>query len=104
MTVRFLSIAEAELASATHYYEQQVPGLGTDVLDEVGAAIGKIRDFPEAWTPVSTSLRRFRLRRFPYGLIYEICIYTGIQTTGRKISNGPTRSVQATDPSLTYTF
>jgi len=74
MTIRFLSVAEAELASATQYYEQQVPGLGADFLDEVEVAIGKIRDFPEAWTPVSTSLRRCRLRRFPYGLIYEIRI------------------------------
>jgi hypothetical protein len=65
MTIRFLSVAEAELASATHYYEQQIQGLGTDFLDEVEVAIGKIRDFPEAWTPVSSSLRRCRLRRFP---------------------------------------
>ena len=42
MTIRFLSVAEAELASAAHYYEQQVTGLGADFLDEVEVAIGKI--------------------------------------------------------------
>ena len=54
MTIRFLSRAETELASAAQYYEQQVSGLGSDFLDEVEVAIGKIRDFPEAWSPVST--------------------------------------------------
>ena len=72
MTIRFLSPAEAELASAARYYEEQVPGLGTDFLDEVETALGKIGDFPEAWAPVSDAQRRCRLHRFPYGLIYEV--------------------------------
>lgn len=71
MTVRFLSPAESELASATGYYEKQVPGLGSDFLDEVTTAIEKIRRHPEAWPPVSETQRRCRLNRFPYGLIYE---------------------------------
>ncbi len=72
MTIRFLSAAEAELGTATRYYEQQVPGLGSDFLDEIEAAVRRIRAFPKAWSPVAGSFRRCRLHRFPYGLVYEI--------------------------------
>ena len=63
---------ETKLANAAKYYEEQVVGLGSDFLDEALVALKKIRDFPEAWAPVSKSQRRCRLNRFPYGLIYEI--------------------------------
>ena len=56
MTIRFLSVAGAELASAAQYYEQQVPSLGADFLGEVEVAIGKIRDFPEAWSKRCTGV------------------------------------------------
>ena len=52
MTIRFLSPAETELESATQYYDEQVSGLGSEFLDEVELALGKIRKFPEAWATV----------------------------------------------------
>ena len=72
MTIRFLSAAEAELGIAARYYEQQVSGLGSDFLDEIEAAVSRIRTFPEAWSPVSGSFRRCRLHRYPYALVYEL--------------------------------
>jgi len=38
---------------------------------ETVAAIDRIRRFPEAWHPLGDEIRRCRLRRFPYGLIYS---------------------------------
>jgi len=72
MRLRLLSPAETELAEAAKRYQDQVAGLGSDFLDEVLVALKKIREFPEAWAPVSKFQRRCRLNRFPYGLIYEI--------------------------------
>jgi hypothetical protein len=37
---------------------------------EVVAAVERIREFPAAWQKVEQDLRRCRLDRFPYGLIY----------------------------------
>jgi plasmid stabilization system protein ParE len=53
------------------YYEEQMPGLGTQFLDEVQSALDRIRAFPLAWQPLSQHTRRCLLNRFPYGVIYE---------------------------------
>jgi plasmid stabilization system protein ParE len=72
MTYRFLSPAQDDLARAMDYYEQAVPGLGLEFLDEVERTVSRILLQPEAWKPVSEQHRRCRMRRFPYGLIYSI--------------------------------
>lgn len=72
MTYRFLSPAERELAEAVAYYEQAVPGLGREFLDEIERTIARILSYPEAWTRVSKRHRRCRTRRFPYGVIYSV--------------------------------
>lgn len=72
MTVRFLEIAEIELDQAIRWYEEQAPGLGDAFLIEVLAAADRMSDFPEAWQPLDEGVRRCRLSRFPYGLIYAI--------------------------------
>jgi len=69
--VRFLVPARRDLADATTYYEDQMPGLGIQFLDEVRATIDRIRAFPLAWQPLSQRTRRCLLNRFPYGVIYE---------------------------------
>lgn len=71
MRVRFLVPARRDLADAAAYYEDQMPGLGIQLLDEVRAAIDRIRAFPLAWQPLSQRTRRCLLNRFPYGVIYE---------------------------------
>ena len=70
MSLRVLEIAQLELDEAISYYNAQKPGLGDAFLLEAVAAIERIRKFPDAWHPLGPSLRRCRLRRFPYGLIY----------------------------------
>ncbi len=71
MNVRVLEIAQRELDEAVSYYNAQVAGLGDAFLLEAVAAIERIRQFPDAWHPLGENVRRGRLRRFPYGLIYH---------------------------------
>ena len=72
MRVRFLEIAEVELDEAIQWYREQAPGLGAAFLIEVLATADRITRFPEAWHPLGEGIRRCRLSRFPYGLIYTI--------------------------------
>ncbi|MGH8674426.1 MAG: type II toxin-antitoxin system RelE/ParE family toxin [Burkholderiales bacterium] len=70
MNVRFLEVAQQELDDAVSHYNRESTGLGDAFLLETVAAIERIRRFPDAWHPLGGLLRRSRLRRFPYGLIY----------------------------------
>ena len=70
MTIRFVELAEAELDDAIHYYESEAPGLGDEFLAEVVLAGKRITAFPNAWQQLEAGLRRCRLNRFPYVLIY----------------------------------
>ena len=72
MTIRFLEIAEAELDEAIRWYADQAPGLGNAFLIEVLSAADRIARYPEAWHQLTDDIRRYRLGRFPYGLIYSI--------------------------------
>lgn len=71
MKVRFLLPARRELREAVHYYNAQHKGLGEAFRDEAWETIERIKKFPEAWHPLSASLRRCQMHRFPYGLIYQ---------------------------------
>ena len=70
MKVRFLVPARRELRDAVLYYNTSRPRLGDDFRDEVWETIQRIKIFPEAWHPLSASIRRCQMNRFPYGLIY----------------------------------
>lgn len=72
MRVRFLEVAEIELDDAAKWYESQAPGLGDAFLIEVLSAAERIVLYPEAWHALGEGLRRCRINRFPYGLIYGV--------------------------------
>jgi hypothetical protein len=71
VNIRVLEVAQHELDEAVSYYNGQVAGLGDAFLLEAVAAIERIRQFPDAWHRLDQNVRRCRLRRFPYGLIYH---------------------------------
>jgi hypothetical protein len=48
MNYRFLTPALSEIREAAEFYEERVPGLGADFLDEVDATMERILGFPEA--------------------------------------------------------
>lgn len=71
MKVRFLEPAQQELDETISYYNAELAGLGEVFLLEVLSALERIRQYPKAWHPLTENTRRCRLKRFPYGLIYE---------------------------------
>lgn len=72
MTYRFHPSARRELTEAVAYYDRISRRLGDDFVDEVENAINRILSFPEAWPTLSAETRRCRMKRFPYGLVYQI--------------------------------
>lgn len=72
MKFRFHPEAEAELNEAVDYYDGCRDGLGLEFANEVFEAIENICRFPLAWTPLSKKTRRCVLKRFPYGVVYQV--------------------------------
>lgn len=70
-----------ELEEAIAYYEEERPGLGLELLDEVEAAVAFALENPEAGEARGKKLKRFEARRFvvkrfPY-LVYVATVRGG---------------------------
>lgn len=72
MNYRIVRSASVELEEAVAFYNQQMPGLGYEFAAEFSAAIERISEFPRAWPRFEQNVRRYRLARFPYGVLYHI--------------------------------
>ena len=82
---RFHPEAELEIQAALDWYEDQVPGLGAEFLEELKRILDLTADTPllwPVWPGVETAykVRRALLSRFPFGVAYllvgeEIRIY-----------------------------
>jgi len=72
MEVRFLDVAQQELDETVEYYNNESQGLGDQFLLEVLDCIQRVKQFPEAGRPFTSNSRRWRTRRFPYGIAYQI--------------------------------
>ena len=72
MNYSFHAAAEAELNQAVDYYNACRPDLGWEFAEEVYAAIQNILAHPAAWTALSKHTRRCFVRRFPYGIVYQV--------------------------------
>jgi plasmid stabilization system protein ParE len=64
--------AEEDLTAAALWYEEQLPGLGREFLDEADRAILQIAHFPDSFPARHRHFRRALLRRFPYGIFYAV--------------------------------
>ena len=64
--------AEADLAEARAWYEQQRAGLGNEFLAEIARAIQTLGEQPERHPLYYRGFRRILLRRFPYKLFYRL--------------------------------
>src|SRR4051794_20036689 len=71
MRVEFDARAIVELGEALAYYDEQRLGLGGEFLDEVNRGLERILAHPTGWQSLSRRSRRYRLDRFPYGLVYQ---------------------------------
>jgi toxin ParE1/3/4 len=62
--------AEADLAEAYKWYENQCQGLGADFLLCVEACIHNIRRNPRMYQIIHKNIHRALVSRFPYGIFY----------------------------------
>lgn len=72
MPYRFLLPAALELERAADYYRHADIAIATRFLDEVDATIRRILAYPFAWMPVDSGIRRSRVKRFPFGVVYFV--------------------------------
>lgn len=74
MTIRviFHDRAEEELNEAADYYARARPGLGDAFLAEVHRAVESLLAAPLAGAVVEGDVRRWLVKRFPYGIMYRI--------------------------------
>ena len=70
MSIRVLEPAQMELDEAIAWYAEQAPGLGDAFLIETLKTLRLVEQFPQAWHPLTSEIRRCRLRRFPYSVGY----------------------------------
>lgn len=88
MNYRFLDHARQELIEAGVYYASKNRKLVDDLEHEVDRALSYLYDFPRAAKPIDRIHRSYKLRRFPYLLIYRIAgaelIVVAVAHTSRK--------------------
>jgi len=73
-TVRYEPEAAEELAAAVGWYEDEVPGLGTALLEEVEGVLDGLRRGTSVTLAVAEvdepAVRRIPLSRFPYSVVH----------------------------------
>ncbi|MGD0769901.1 MAG: type II toxin-antitoxin system RelE/ParE family toxin [Tepidisphaeraceae bacterium] len=72
MNYRFSPEARIDLLAAADFYETRRAGLGAEFGVDVGLALARVLEAPRRWPEMEPGIRRFRLDRFPYAIIYRI--------------------------------
>jgi len=72
LELSLLEPARRELDEAIAWYAAQAPGLGDAFLLETLKVFRLMQRYPDAGHPLHQSIRRSRLSRFPYGVIYTV--------------------------------
>jgi toxin ParE1/3/4 len=72
MNLRYHELARKEVIKAAEYYARARPELATEFLAEFDNAIQAILAEPDAFEQVRPRIRRYLLRRFPYGVYYRM--------------------------------
>jgi len=78
MRLRLHPHAEEEVLEAARWYEDQVKGLGFDLLTEVDHWLTVLPETPMAWPrwpgarKADPPVRRAILRRFPFAIAYQV--------------------------------
>jgi len=70
--LKIIEQAELELDDAFEYYENELSGLGIKFINSFRHAINRIISHPLAWTYIQDNVRKCRLDKFPYDIIYAI--------------------------------
>ena len=72
MTWKFHPQASAEYLEACQYYAAIDRHLGVAFAHSVETAIDQIVQRPAVWTVIEEDVRRYLLKRFPYGIHFTI--------------------------------
>jgi toxin ParE1/3/4 len=64
--------AEADLAEAKDWYDDQRLGLGDELIDCVEEVLDRIQQAPGLYGKTHLELRLALVRRFPYAVVYRI--------------------------------
>jgi plasmid stabilization system protein ParE len=74
MSVRlvFRPEARADVIDARAWYERQQPGLGNRFITALDELLARISQTPEIYAVVLKTVRRAKLRRFPYLVYYRV--------------------------------
>ena len=70
--MRLLVKARRDLIGIADWYESQRPGLGLKFLLAFRSEVSGLRRLPELHEVVGLNTRRFRLRRFPSFVFYQV--------------------------------
>lgn len=70
MKVRYLTVAQAEIADAVGYYTAIAPDLGTAFKKELRRLMRLVATMPVAWPPSGEGTHKCLMSRFPYLVIY----------------------------------
>lgn len=72
MKYEWTSHAKEDLRHAAAYYDSQREGLGAEFIVEVGIGIARILDAPMCWPEIEQDVKKYRLDRFPFGILYHL--------------------------------
>jgi len=72
MQARFLEPAEAEVEEAIAYFDRRLAGLGDRFEHEVEATVARITEYPRIGSPLTKRVRKFRVRKFKYNIVYVL--------------------------------
>ena len=68
--VKYHPLAESEQVGSAAFYERRRPFLGDHFLDLIEEALAKIRNTPEMGKPGKFLTRSWKVRRFPFPIVY----------------------------------
>jgi plasmid stabilization system protein ParE len=64
--------ARQELRAAARFYEDQVPNLGREFVQEVRVVLERLAEWPASGSPNEDDARRVVLARFPFTVVYQL--------------------------------
>jgi plasmid stabilization system protein ParE len=64
--------AREELNDATLYYERLREDLGDEFIEDFLLSLTEIEEAPTRWPEIEPAIRRVRMSRFPYAVVYRL--------------------------------
>lgn len=64
--------AEDDVDAAVQWYAQQQSKFALEFLEALDAALGRVVQYPEAYSEVDSGIRRALMKKFPYFIYYTV--------------------------------